>query len=83
MPVMARGWESKSVESQQEEREAAKGQPPAPSAEEQERLRQIGGLQLSRQRILSELACARGNRQSTLRAALEEIDRKIAELGGG
>ena len=78
---MARGWESKSIESQQEERESAKDQAPAPSAAAQERMRELAGLELSRQRILSQLACARGNYQSSLRAALAELDLRIIELG--
>ncbi len=68
------------MESQQEEREAAKAEVPAPSVAEQERMRELGGLQLSRQRILSQLACARGNHQSMLRAALAELEAKIAVL---
>ncbi len=81
---MARGWESKSVESQVDaraEREAAKTLPPALTEPEMERMRVVGGLQLSRQRILSELSCARGNRQTMLRSALQELDIQIAAMG--
>lgn len=76
---MARGWESKSVEQQQDEA-ATKKEPgqlltPEQIAEKQRRQ----GLELSRQRILQQLqvACSPRHRQM-LEAALKDIDLRLA-----
>jgi hypothetical protein len=76
---MARGWESKSVEQQQEEFASDKGkgyQPlnPQQIAAEHER----NGIELSRQHILQQLqvACNPRHRQ-ILEAALAELDQKL------
>ena len=76
---MARGWESKSVEQQQEEFASNKGKGSQPLnakqiAAEQER----NGIELSRQHILQQLqvACNPRHRQM-LEAALAELDRKL------
>jgi hypothetical protein len=76
---MARGWESKSVEQQQEEFASNKGkgnQPlnPEQIAAEHER----NGIELSRQHILQQLqvACNPRHRQM-LEAALAELDQKL------
>jgi hypothetical protein len=76
---MARGWESKSVEQQQEEATSAKEKRKLPMTAEQiseEQRRQ--SLELSRQRILQQLqvACNPRHRQM-LEAALAELDRKL------
>jgi hypothetical protein len=78
---MARGWESKSVEQQQEEFASNKGkgsQPlnPGQISAEQER----NGIELSRQRILQQLqvACNPRHRQM-LEAALAVLDGKLAK----
>ena len=74
---MARGWESKSVEQQQEEAATQKtgrrALTPEQAAEENRRR----GLELSRQRILQQLqtACNSRHRQM-LDAALSELDRQ-------
>jgi hypothetical protein len=81
---MARGWESKSVESQieaAEERQvrlrAAKVDPAYA-----ERSRQRESLQLSRTRVLHDLEIAKNERhRETLKAALNHLDQKLAELG--
>jgi hypothetical protein len=75
---MARGWESKSVEQQQEEfASKSKGKlplSPQQIAAEHER----NGIELSRQHILQQLqvACNPRHRQM-LEAALAELDRKL------
>jgi hypothetical protein len=80
---MARGWESKDVESQVETRRAVaenpgKGQKSlAEIRKEQERR----GLALSRTRVLNDLENAKNpNHRKSLEAALAHLDRKIAEL---
>jgi hypothetical protein len=72
---MARGWESKSVEQQQEEMaERRRTVPAARSLDEQERNRKREGLILSRQRLNQQLQTA-----SDLRHR-EMLERAIAEL---
>ena len=74
---MARGWESKSVEDQQQAaqgRQPAKGAVPAPDAHAAER----ATLQLARTRALADLqqACAPAHR-AMLEAAIRDLDEKI------
>lgn len=77
---MARGWESKSVESQQNE--------PQPSQvkrsltpEEMERARKREGLELSRGRVTRELETARSEvHRTALQNALKFLDEEIAKL---
>ncbi len=71
---MARGWESKSVESQQSET-VDEGRPRL-SAEEAERARKRESLELSRSRITRELE---GAKTATHRAALENALRFLDE----
>jgi hypothetical protein len=83
---VARGWESKDVESQQElraeERRAAAASRPSPQALEQIHKRE--SLELTRSRILADLERARHPRhQEQLRSALAYIDGEIARLTGG
>jgi hypothetical protein len=79
---MARGWESKDVESQVADRKtvtetSGKGKSPEEIRKEQERR----GLALSRTRVLNELELAtHPNHRKSLEAALAHLDRKIAEL---
>jgi len=80
---MARGWESKSIESQIEAAESRKSAARAAAADpvEAERNRQRESLLLSRTRILHDLAQARHPRhQESLKAALKHLDDKLAEL---
>lgn len=79
---MARGWESKSVELQQDEFAAAPGGKAAQaSARERERQRQIDCLALSRTRILHDLQTACNPRyRSQLEAALAHVNRELAKL---
>ena len=81
---MARGWESKDVESQVEETQAPRQKAPsgAKSAEQIHRDRQREDLQLSRTRIMNDLASAtHPNHRKSLEAALAHLDKKISELG--
>lgn len=81
---MARGWESKDFESQVE---ATQGQqqkaPQGPKSPEQiQRDQQRKDLQLSRTRVINDLASAtHPNHRKSLEAALAHLEKKIAELG--
>ena len=80
---MARGWESKDVESQVQDRKTVadnKGQGQK-TAEQVKREQEKRGLALSRTRILSSLESAtHPNHRKSLEAALAHLDKKIAEL---
>jgi hypothetical protein len=80
---MARGWESKDVESQVEETQAPKqksGSGPK-TPEELKREEERKDLQLSRTRIANDLASAtHPNHRKSLEAALAHLDKKIADL---
>lgn len=80
---MARGWESKDVESQVEETQAPRQTPSGTkSAEQIDRERQRKDLQLSRTRIVNELASAtHPNHRKSLEAALAHLEKKLSELG--
>lgn len=81
---MARGWESKSVESQIEsaERRRINSERLRLNQEELNRKREREGLQLSRTRVLRDLASAKsGSYRESLEAALNFLDTKIAALG--
>lgn len=77
---MARGWGSKSVESQQHEefgetRRRAGG-------EDAERARKRESLELSRRRIARELETAKSAvHRAALQNALEHLDAELAKLG--
>jgi hypothetical protein len=80
---MARGWESKDVESQVEATEAPQqkvlqgNKSPEQISLEQQRK----DLQLSRTRIVNDLASAtHPNHRKSLEAALAHLDKKISEL---
>jgi hypothetical protein len=80
---MARGWESKDVESQVEATEAPKQKPSSgPKTPEQlQREQERKDLQLSRTRIANDLASAtHPNHRKSLEAALAHLDKKIADL---
>ena len=81
--TMARGWESKDVESQVEATQAPAHKPgsnpktPEQLKSEQERK----DLQLSRTRIVNDLASAtHPQHRKSLEAALAHLDKKIADL---
>lgn len=77
---MARGWESKSVESQIEtDVRADRGQALTP--EERERLRRRDGLELSRRRVLQEMETTRSEaRRASLEQALAFLEEEIGKL---
>jgi hypothetical protein len=80
---MARGWESKDVESQVEAIETPKQKPNSgpKTPEELMREEQLKDLQLSRIRIVNDLASAtHPNHRKSLEAALAHLDKKIADL---
>jgi hypothetical protein len=87
---MSKGWESKSVESQQAEA-AEKPATPAQKAAnvvemrgniaaDAERKRRRQALELQRERILSERTSS-PHRRTALAAALIDIEEKLTELG--
>jgi hypothetical protein len=80
---MARGWESKAVESQQEDARQGQGEArgaASPEALERATKRQV--LLLARARTEGDLARATAPAQRTMLArALEDLDRAIGELG--
>jgi len=80
---MARGWESKSVESQQEEAGQTQVPDRARLTPEQQLLqRQKEGLMLSRKHILEQLNATQNPRyQELLRNSLAELDARLAVLG--
>jgi hypothetical protein len=80
---MARGWESKDVESQVESGETHKGHygKNQKTAEQLRREEELKGLHLSRTRVLHDLESATNpNHRKSLEAALAHLDRKVAEL---
>jgi hypothetical protein len=79
---MARGWESKSVEQQQEERfDQSKTARRPLSPEEQKRNRKREGLLLSRERLSQELqAAVNPRRRQMLEQAIAELDTQLTSL---
>jgi hypothetical protein len=78
---MARGWESKSVEQQQEEAstQQAHRAPLTPQQIQQENRRR--GLLMSRERIVQQLASASNPRhRKMLEAALAELDEQLKRV---
>ncbi|MGD0211637.1 MAG: hypothetical protein ABSB87_00305 [Terriglobales bacterium] len=77
---MARGWESKSVEQQQEasvEQRKAAGAPLSP--DEQKRNRKREGLLLSRERLTQQLQAASNPRhRQMLEQAIAELDSQLS-----
>jgi len=80
---MARGWESKDVESQVQDRKtvaenSGRGQK---TDEQVRRDTERNGLELSRTRIMNDLESATNpHHRKSLEAALAHLDKKIAEL---
>ena len=79
---MARGWESKNVEEQQGAMTDASSVPPQTGerATELERQRRMQGLQMQRERVLSERT-SNPHRRSALELALADIERELEQLG--
>ncbi|MGD0792906.1 MAG: hypothetical protein ABR920_14160 [Terriglobales bacterium] len=83
---MARGWESKSVEQQQEEmaerRKTVRASiSPSPPPKEQQRNRKREGLLLSRKRLTQQLQAAGNPRhRQMLEQAIAELDRQLSSF---
>jgi hypothetical protein len=79
---MARGWESKSVESQQADvRDKSDKAKLKLSPEAATRLRERGTLSLSRKRVLQQLGSAQNPRhRQLLQDELADLDRKLSRL---
>jgi len=80
---MARGWESKAVESQIEANQSPNENPgPGSKSDDQvRREKERQDLQLSRTRIVNDLESAKHpNHRRSLEAALAHLDKKIAEI---
>ena len=80
---MARGWESKSVESQMEDRQDEReASPERLAGRDLELERKRYSLELSRRRIQSELAATQSSlRRASLEQALKYLDGELAKLG--
>ena len=82
---MARGWESKTIESQIEtaQDDVLKRSGPGLTRAEAELQRKKQGLVLSRTRVLKDLANARNERyRNMLKAALAKLEHDLAALEG-
>jgi molecular chaperone GrpE (heat shock protein) len=80
---MARGWESKEIESQMEAAEARASQSRQPqlSAEKLRLQRERESLELSRTRVLQDLAAAKNPKyRELLERSLRYLDEKLAGL---
>jgi hypothetical protein len=80
---MARGWESKSVESQVEnaQDEARTGQSPPLTGDEKKARHERDSLKLSRAYIVHQIEASTNERYTkSLQQALSEIDQKLATL---
>ena len=79
--VVARGWESKSVELQQDDARSAAELKPRPTPEQKEIESRKEGLKLSRSRILEQLHTTENPRyREILEQALAVLDEQIARL---
>ena len=82
---MARGFESKSVKSNRQDKEderASRGRGQRLDVHEIERRQKREGLELSRRRIVSEIeATTNERRRESLRAALAHLDNELAKIG--
>jgi len=79
---MARGWESKSVEQQQEEMSERQKTPLAPlSLDDQNRNRKRDGLLLSRGRLTQQLQSAKNPRhRQMIEQAIAELERQLSSF---
>jgi hypothetical protein len=78
---MARGWESKSVEAQQDAANAAQTKAPALTPEQAAKKTARTTLMLARTRALSDLqkACVPAHR-AMLEQAIADLDQRLSEL---
>jgi hypothetical protein len=79
---MARGWESKAIESQQDDARRSQERKPVLSPEEQERLARRQTLELSRIRLANDLRRATAApHRAMLERALADLDAQLDRLG--
>lgn len=79
---MARGWESKSVESQQVESAGAPDRSEVGTREDLKRKQKRESLELSRRRVLHEIEATHSEvRRAALRQALDYLDEQIEQIG--
>jgi hypothetical protein len=77
---MARGWESKAVEAQIEDRARGRSTGPVLSGVERERAARRASLELIRTRVERELEDARPPRRQALEQALRELEAELRKL---
>jgi CHASE3 domain sensor protein len=78
---MARGWESKSVESQIEDADSRSDRGERLTSEQRQLRHKREGLELSRRRVLQELETTRSAvRRTSLEQALAFLDKELEEL---
>jgi len=78
---MARGWESKNVEAQQDERERTETQRAEVTPEEAARLARRRTLELTRARALADLSAAKTPaHRAMLEAAVRALDQQLSEI---
>jgi hypothetical protein len=79
---MARGWESKSIESQQEDAATRRSTRPALTPEQQAAQQKKTALELSRARLADDLSRATSpNHRGMLEHALANLDEQLARIG--
>lgn len=80
---MARGWESKSVESQIEDRNEPRSRVSGkPELEQLELTRRREGIESSRRGVLRELESTKSDlRRQSLQAALAHLDHELSKFG--
>ena len=82
--TMARGWESKNVESQQEEASRQGRKAPAPTAADLVRVERMRTLELTRNRVAHDLTRATADaHRRMLEAALASLDAELNTLKKG
>lgn len=79
---MARGWESKSVEEQQQQKaDSRSSEKPRLTTEQADQLREIQALRLSLQRVLDQLERSRDPKhQSMLQYAKADLELRLKKL---
>jgi hypothetical protein len=78
---MARGWESKDIESQVEAKQTKGADGKRKTADQLHREQEREGLQLSRTRVMHDLESATNpNHRKSLEAALAHLEKKLSEL---
>ena len=78
---MARGWESKSIESQQHETFSARDRSSGPSRDEIERTRKRESLELQRRRVTHDLETSHSAvHRAALENALKFLDDELSKV---